>query len=276
MKKYLVLFFCFLVTYSFAIFAMSTPNGTVTDLISNDKKLAPIGIIAAHPERIERIAREFLQDVESHTDYRGYKVYTGTYKGYRVFAAYTAMGGPSVAMILENLIVAGAKKIIRIGTSDNDNNEQDLSILNVVTETIGGEGMKLEYGFEPEEIDQPIPASRDLLNNIISSAKKFRSIKIKETKNYNIDAYHVYSNPNRFAKNPERIKRKIEFYKSQGATTRDMESGTLFMISQLRGVEAATILIPRIKHNQETEEQKQISLNREKEAIILALEALIK
>ena len=37
-----------------------------------------VGIISAHPGRTERIAHEFLNDVSIHTDFRGYKVYTGT------------------------------------------------------------------------------------------------------------------------------------------------------------------------------------------------------
>ena len=48
------------------------------------------------------------------------------------------------------------------------------------------------------------------------------------------------------------------------------------MISQLRGIEAATVLIPKIKHNKESEEQKRISLKREQEAITLVLEALTR
>lgn len=271
----IISFICLSIAMCFSMVeGMTTANGTVTDLISNDKELAPIGIIAAHPERIERIAHEFLSDVELHTDFRGYKVYTGMYNGKRVFAAYTAMGGPSVLMILENLIVAGAKKIVRVGTSDNDNNQQNLCKLTVVTETMGLGGIMLDYGYEPEEIGMPMAASQKMISDICLSASKYAGIHIEFAKGYNIDAYHVFSNPSRFAKNPEIILQKIEYYTSQGATIRDMESGTLFMISQLRGIDAATVLIPRIKHGKETEEQKIKSLEREREAIIMVLEAL--
>lgn len=271
-----VTMFCVSLLVFVSAFAMTTPDGKITDLISNDKVLAPLGIIAAHPERVERIAHEFLSNTELHTDYRGYKVYTGDYNGKRIFVAYTAMGGPSVAMILENLIVAGAKKIVRIGTSDNDNQEQDLSTLTVLSETMGLEGMMLEYGYLPEELGLSFFASSEITTDIMRTAKKMRNIRIEFTKGYNIDAYHVYSNPSRFAKNPDVIRKKIEDYKSRGATIRDMESGTLFMISQLRGIEAATVLIPRIKHSKETEDQKKLSLKRECEAIHLVLEALTK
>lgn len=268
-------FLFILLTFFSPIFPMTTPTGTTTDLISN-KPLPSIGIISAHPGRTERIAKEFLKDVELHTDYRGYKVYTGLYDGKRVFAAYTAMGGPSVAMILENLIVAGAKKIIRVGTSDNDNQDQQkqLSTLLVISETMGLRGMMEDYGFSPEEIGMPLPASNSLISNLLLAAKK-SEINVKLTKSYNLDAYHVYSNPTRFAKNADAILNKIAYYKSQGASVRDMESGTLFMIAQLRSIDAATVLISRIKHNMEIQDYEKTTLEQEGFAIKIALDALV-
>lgn len=268
------LLFTFIVFCS-PLVAMTTETGTTTDLISN-KPLPSVGIISAHPGRVERIAKEFLQDVDLHTDYRGYKVYTGLYRGKRVFAAYTAMGGPSVAMILENLIVAGAKKIVRVGTSDNDNQDQQqqLNTLSVISETMGLRGMMEEYGFSPEEVGMPIQASSSLTSDILLAAQK-SSIKVKLTKAYNLDAFHVYANPKRFAKNAEVILNKIAYYKSQGATVRDMESGTLFMIARLRSIDAATVLISRIKNNIEIQDHEKITLEQEGYAIKIALDALV-
>jgi len=154
-KKILWGFIFFILLYvQLPVEAMYTANGTTTDILVNEKPLPPVGIIAAHPGRVERIAKEFLQDVDLHTDYRGYKVYTGTYNGQPIFVAYTGIGGSSAAIMLENLIVAGAKKIIRIGTNDNDAEDQDLTTLTVVQETMGLNGMMLEYGFSMEEIKQ--------------------------------------------------------------------------------------------------------------------------
>lgn len=271
-KKWILFSGILLTAGIFSLEAMLTPDGKVTDLISN-KELPEVGIIVAHPERAERIAT-FLKDVDLHTNYRGYKIYTGLYKGKKVFAAYTAMGGPSVDMILENLIVAGAKKIVRVGTSDNDNRDQDLTTLTIVEEVIGLNGMMAEYGYEPEEIGKPLYASVKLVNSIAQSALMLGKTAVRRAKSYNIDAYHVFSNPTRFAKNPQRILEKIAYYKSQGATIRDMESGTLFMLGELRHIDVATVLISAIKHGQETEKQKKIMVDREGDAIQIVLNAL--
>lgn len=254
--------------------AMYTPNGTTTDILSNEKSLPSVGIIAAHPGRVERIAKEFLTNVDLHTDYRGYKVYTGTYNGQQVFVAYTGIGGSSAGLMLENLIVAGAKKIVRVGTNDNDAEDQDLTTLTVVQETMGLNGMMLEYGFPVEEAGKPQQASPSLTSSILSAAKQTGTAHVKLAKAYNLDAYHVYSNPKRFAKNSKVIEEKIQSYKDQGATVRDMESGTLFMLGQLRHIDTAAVLISVMKHNQETEQQKELMQKREGDAIRVVLNAL--
>lgn len=256
--------------------AMYTPDGTKTDILSNDKLLPPMGIIAAHPGRVERIAKEFFENAELHTDYRGYKVYTGTYNGQPVFAAYTGIGGASASLMIENLIVAGAKKIVRVGTNDNDALDQDLTTLTVVEETMGLHGMMLEYGFSDEEAGQSQKASPCIIASIQAAAKKAKTAHVTVAKGYNLDAYHVYSNPSRFAKDGKRIEEKIAKYKAAGATVRDMESGTLFMLGKLRGIDTAAVLISVAKHNYETEEQKKIMQEREGEAIKIVLNALAK
>lgn len=263
--------FCFL---GAPLDAMYTADGTKTDILSNDKVLPPVGIIAAHPGRIERIAKEFLENAELHTDYRGYKVYTGTYQGRPVFAAYTGIGGASASLMIENLIVAGAKKIVRVGTNDNDALDQDLTTLTLVEETMGLHGMMLEYGFSEEEAGQSQKASPQMIASIKAAAEKSNTAHIALAKGYNLDAYHVYSNPHRFAKDGKRIEEKIAGYKAQGATVRDMESGTLFMLGNLRGIDTGTVLISVAKHNYETEEQKKIMQAREGDAIRIVFDAL--
>jgi len=256
------------------VHSMTEAEGKKTDILVNCKALPSVGIIAAHPGRIERIAEEFLQDVDVHTDFRGYKVYTGTYNGQQVFAAYTAIGGPSAGLLLENLIVAGAKKIVRIGTNDNEPKNQNLTSLAVIQETMGLTGMMLEYGYSAEEAGMPIPASETLINSILAAAKQSKICKVELAKAYNLDAYHVYLNPKRFAKDSKVVEERIQSYIDQGATVRDMESGTLFMLGQLRNIDTATVLISVLKHSKETDQQKILMKKREGDAIRIVLNAL--
>lgn len=270
--KCLILFM--LICMETPVTAMITAVGTTTDILVNDKPLPSVGIIAAHPGRVDRIAKEFLQDVDVHTDFRGYKVYTGIYNGQQVFAAYTAIGGPSAGLLLENLIVAGAKKIVRVGTNDNEPKDQNLTSLAVIQETMGLTGMMLEYGFSADEAGKPMPASESLNNAILRAAEQSNVCHVELTKAYNLDAYHVYLNPKRFAKDSRIVEEKIQSYIDQGATVRDMESGTLFMLGQLRNIDTATVLISVLKHSKETDQQKKLMHKREGDAIRIVLNAL--
>jgi len=270
--SFLLLFFIYI---SSSILQANLPTQeTVTYILPKDKSLPSRGVIAAHPERIERIAKEILQDVELYFDYRGYKIYTGTYNGKHVFAAYTGLGGPSADLIIEDLIISGAKKIIRVGSNDNPGKDQDVTKLTVVEEMMGIDGMMLAYGFSLEEAGQPQPASASLISAIFAAAKKNNIVDIESAKGYSLDSYHVYFNPDKFAKNSKVIRDKIEYYKSQGATVRDMESGTLFMLGKLRNIDTTTLLVSFAKHANQTESQKKIAQQRETDALKVAFEAL--
>src|SRR3972149_3094375 len=65
--------------------------------------------------RAKKIADHF---VGSHlvTDSRGYVVYSGTYEGIPMTACGTGMGGPTVAIALEELAHMGADTFIRVGS----------------------------------------------------------------------------------------------------------------------------------------------------------------
>lgn len=254
--------------------AMLSATGTTTDILENNKTLPSVGIIVSNPARLERIVKEFLSDVELHTNYRGYKVYVGTYQGQPIFIANSGVGAPSSTLLLENLIVAGAKKIVRVGTSDNDAGEQNLNVLTLIEESMGPKGLMLDYGFSESEINKPLPAASALVNTIVQTANRMNFAPLEVSKAYSIDAYHVFCNPKRFAKNSHLIEEKIKSYKSQGAQIRDMETGCLYMLGNLRNIETATLLISVMKHHHENEMGKALMQQREGEAIQLALNSL--
>jgi uridine phosphorylase len=65
--------------------------------------------------RARKIADHF-QDSRLVTESRGYAVYSGTYKGVFMTACGTGMGGPAVAIALEELAHMGADTFIRVGS----------------------------------------------------------------------------------------------------------------------------------------------------------------
>lgn len=85
-------------------------------LHGNDGDVAPVVILPGDPGRTERIA-ERLEDVVCYTRYRGLLGFTGRYNGARISVQTTGMGGPSTAIVAEELIQLGATTLIRAGTA---------------------------------------------------------------------------------------------------------------------------------------------------------------
>jgi len=65
--------------------------------------------------RAEKIAKH-LDDAWLVTDSRGYAVFSGTYKGVFMTSCGTGMGGPTVAIALEELAHMGTDTFIRVGS----------------------------------------------------------------------------------------------------------------------------------------------------------------
>ena len=73
-----------------------------------------MAILPGDPKRVERIAKHF----DTADDYgmsREYRSIAGTYKGRRILAMSTGMGGPSAAIAVEELAKLGVSWIVRMG-----------------------------------------------------------------------------------------------------------------------------------------------------------------
>ena len=62
------------------------------------------------------IAETFLEDVVQRNSERGMLGYTGTFKGKPVSVQSSGMGCPSAAIVIEELVQLGVKKLMRVGT----------------------------------------------------------------------------------------------------------------------------------------------------------------
>ena len=79
-------------------------------------QVAPLVIVPGEAGRAKFIAENFLTNTQCYTEYRHLLGYSGTYKGLSVSVQTTGMGIPSSMIVFEELVMLGAKTIIRIGT----------------------------------------------------------------------------------------------------------------------------------------------------------------
>jgi DeoD family purine-nucleoside phosphorylase len=73
-------------------------------------------LLPGDPLRAKYIAETFFDDPVEVSSFRGLLGYTGTFDGKRVSVQASGMGCPSAAIVIEELVQLGVKRIMRVGT----------------------------------------------------------------------------------------------------------------------------------------------------------------
>ena len=130
-------------------------------------------ILPGDPARVERIAEQ-LEDVEELEFNREYKSIAGTYRGIRMLAVSTGIGGPSTGIAVEELARIGVTHAIRIGSCGALQKEIRLGDLILVQGAVRDEGTSRTY------IDSIYPAIPDfeLMNACVEAVFTPRSFPI--------------------------------------------------------------------------------------------------
>ncbi len=78
---------------------------------------APAVLCPGDPRRAEYIAKTFFDAPHLVNEERGMLGFTGSFEGQPISVQATGMGCPSAAIVYEELIMLGAKRLIRVGTA---------------------------------------------------------------------------------------------------------------------------------------------------------------
>ncbi len=82
---------------------------------SNDK-ISDKVVILGNLDR-QKTVNSYLENVEKVSEYAGYQTYTGEFKGSKITTLFHGIGVPSMALIVDELISMGARKIVRFGSA---------------------------------------------------------------------------------------------------------------------------------------------------------------
>jgi purine-nucleoside phosphorylase len=83
---------------------------------ANEGDYAEACLLPGDPLRAKYIAETFMEDVVQRNAERGMLGYTGTFQGKPVSVQASGMGCPSAAIVIEELVQLGVKRIMRVGT----------------------------------------------------------------------------------------------------------------------------------------------------------------
>lgn len=223
-------------------------------------------ILPGDPARVDRIA-EHLENVEYLGFNREYKKLCGTYKGVKVLAMSTGMGGASTGIAVEELKQIGITHCIRIGSCGALKQGIGLGDLILVNGAVRDDGASKTY----VAAQYPAVPDTELLFDCIEAAKEKGLV------------YHVglaRSHDGFYIDNEDEIS---AYWGKQGVLGSDMETAALFTIGRIRGLKTASILNNVVVWGESTADSigsyadgEDMTAIGEKNEILVALEAFVK
>jgi len=187
-------------------------------------------IAVGDPDRAAFIAEKFLENPELVNKHRGFLLYTGTYRGERVTVACHGVGAPSAAIVFEELVMLGAKIIVRLGTTGAlvpELRRGDIVVAVGAGHFLTSPVLELTEGVVVPAVPD-LELTYVLYNNLRS---KLASRKVELAR--------VVSNDMFYVENPELAQKLARL----GFKTIEMECATLFTIGALRGIRTAAVLL---------------------------------
>lgn len=203
-------------------------------------------ILTGDPKRCEHIA-SFFDNPILVGDSREFTTYSGTINGELVSVSSTGIGGPSAAISITELVEAGGRVFIRVGTCGGMSLRVTPGDLVVATASIRRDGTSREYA----PIEYPAIADFDVSSRIIDVLKK-EKIKYHQGVVESKDSFYGQLSPDVMPIKDE-LKEKWDAYLKLGnCKASEMETATLFIVGAFLNVKVGAILLAI--HNQERQE----------------------
>lgn len=225
--------------------------------------VAPLALVCGDAERAARIAG-MLDGAQKVGAWREYHTYTGEYKGVRVTASSHGVGAAGAAVCFEELIRAGARTIIRVGTCGSYVPELRAGALLLPHAATREDGVTDEL-VRPE---LPAVADPDVMQALKESAERHGARFARGIIRTHGAFYHgMTPNPH-------------DYWIGAGAIGIEMEYAALLVIATLRRVRAGGIFVidgnpAEARDMTGYNPHKQVVADATGQAIEIALEALI-
>ena len=183
-------------------------------------------LLPGDPLRAKHIAETFLEDAVERNSERGMLGFSGTFRGRPVSVQSTGMGCPSAAIVIEELVQLGVKRLLRVGTCGGLQPDMQLGDLIVALSAVPADGTARHYtGGEPHAPT----AHWELVHGAVHAAKELdRRVRIGP-----IVSSDVFYDPD---------KGRAQRWSDRGILAVEMEAAVLFTLGALRKVQAGCLL----------------------------------
>lgn len=182
-------------------------------------ELAERVLLPGDPHRALAVATDLLEKPSMFNHHRGLWGYTGRARdGEPLSVQSTGMGGPSAAIVIEELIALGARVLVRIGTCGAFGGGLGLGDLVAVSEAIAADGASAALG-----AGERVAPDAALLQSLADAAGRQGAVASSD----------LFYDPRAEI---------LEHWRAAGAAAVEMECATLFRLGELRGVSTGAVL----------------------------------
>jgi uridine phosphorylase len=194
--------------------------GTAPIHIKPAADLAERVLLPGDPHRALAVAQELLDQPKMFNHHRGLWGYTGSAgDGELLTIQATGMGGPSAAIVIEELIMLGARTFIRIGTSGALTDDLSIGDVVAVERALSADGASAALGADGEVLpDEELTAAlREACGGSAVTA-------------VSSDLFY------------DRREEIEDGWRGRGASVVEMEAATLFQLGAVHGVRTGCLL----------------------------------
>ncbi len=188
------------------------------------------------PFRTALIARH-LEAAEERAFSREFRTFTGRVGDTEVSACSTGIGGPSMAIAVEELVELGVHTFLRVGTCGGAQPGIRIGDVVIATGAVRSEGTPDAY--VPREY--PAIASHEVVAACVEAARAAGAAHHLGVIR-SVDALYADLVPDRMPR-PAELRAEHALWARAGVVANDMESSTLMVVSALRRVRSGVILL---------------------------------
>ena len=190
-------------------------------------------LVPGDPFRTPLIAK-FIEDAKEVAFSREYRTFTGSVDGVKVSTMSTGMGGPSVAIGIEELHELGVHTLLRVGTCGAAQPEIKMGDLVISYAAVRSEGTP--NGYVP--LEYPAVASLHVVEALIEAAEA-AGAKYHVGVTRSVDALYSDLLPDTMPR--PHLRDELEMWAKAGILSNDMEASTLFVVSRIRQMRAGCV-----------------------------------
>ncbi|MEW6381924.1 MAG: uridine phosphorylase [bacterium] len=237
---------------------------------------AEFALLPGDPARVEKIALSYDRQARHLASHREFTSFLGYLDTVPVLTMSTGIGGPSTAIVVEELAMLGVDTFIRIGTTGAIQKNIQVQDVIITTASVRLDGTSTHYA----PIEYPAVAHYLIVQALVAAA---RSLNIPHHVGITASSDSFYPGQERYDSFSGSVIRKfqgsLKEWQTLGVLNYEMESSTLFTVCSALGLRAGCIsgvIVNRVVENQIQEDAISPAEEKTMRVAVEALRRLVK